>query len=134
VPSSKAGIDRLRVLLDTQVLLDAYLGEKLPKRVHAVLADPETERLISVASIMEIAIKTGKLEMSAEHVQEAARDLRLTAIPFTPQHAYRLFSLPAHHRDPFGRMIIATALSEHIPLIGADRMFKSYRGLEVIWG
>jgi PIN domain nuclease of toxin-antitoxin system len=134
MPSSRAGIDRLCVLLDTQVLLDAYLGEKLPKRVHAILADPETERFISAASIIEIAIKTGKLSMSAEHVQEAIQDLKLTVIPFAPQHAYRLFSLPVHHRDPFGRMIIATALSENIPLMGADRMFKRYRGLKVIWG
>jgi PIN domain nuclease of toxin-antitoxin system len=54
-------------------------------------------------------------------------------LPFTPQHAYRLFSLPLHHRDPFDRMLIATALAEEIPLIGSDRLFKMYKGLKVIW-
>lgn len=54
-------------------------------------------------------------------------------LPFTLQHAYRLFSLPLHHRDPFDRMLIATALVEDIPLAGSDKEFKKYRGLRVIW-
>ena len=41
--------------------------------------------------------------------------------------------LPRHHRDPFDRMLIATALAEEIPLIGSDRLFKRYKGLKVIW-
>jgi PIN domain nuclease of toxin-antitoxin system len=66
-------------------------------------------------------------------VQEAAKDLALTIIPFTPQHSYRLFSLPKLHRDPFDRMIISTALVEGIPVIGGDSRFRKYRGLKVIW-
>jgi PIN domain nuclease of toxin-antitoxin system len=125
----------MRVLLDTQVLCiasGASAGE-LPKRVQALLADAETERLISAASIMEVAIKAAKLNMTEAHVSQAGKDLLLTIIPFTPQHAYRLFSLPKHHGDPFDRMIIATALVENIPLIGSDQQFKQYRGLRVIW-
>jgi PIN domain nuclease of toxin-antitoxin system len=84
---------------------------------------------------MEIAIKSGigKLEMGEAEMRQAVRDLRATIIPFTPQHAYRLFSLPLHHRDPFDRMLIATATVENIPLVGSDRKFKSYKGLKVIW-
>jgi PIN domain nuclease of toxin-antitoxin system len=123
----------VRVLLDTQVIVQAYLGEELPKRVRDLLADSETDRLISAVSVMEIAIKARKLNMLEANVRHAVEDLRLTILPFTPQHAYRLFSLPEKHRDPFDRMIIATALSENVPLIGADRMFKRYRGLKVLW-
>jgi PIN domain nuclease of toxin-antitoxin system len=123
----------VRVLLDTQVIVQAYLGEELPKRVRDLLADSETDRLISAVSVMEIAIKARKLNMLEANVRHAVEDLRLTIVPFTPQHAYRLFSLPEKHRDPFDRMIIATALSENVPLIGADRMFKRYRGLKVLW-
>jgi PIN domain nuclease of toxin-antitoxin system len=124
-----------RALLDTQVLVQAYLGEYLPKRVLDLLASPETERLMSVTSVMEIAVKTakGKLSMPEADVRQATLDLRLTIIPFTAQHAYRLFSLPRHHRDPFDRMLIATALVEEVPLIGSNGMFKRYRGLKVIW-
>ncbi|MDQ2775691.1 MAG: type II toxin-antitoxin system VapC family toxin [Acidobacteriota bacterium] len=125
----------MRVLLDTQVFIQAYLGEQLPKRVLTLIANPETERILSAASVMEIAVKnaTGKLQMPEPQMQQAVLDLRLTVVPFEPRHAYRLFSLPPHHRDPFDRMIIATALAEKLPLIGGDRLFQHYKGLTVIW-
>jgi len=44
-----------------------------------------------------------------------------------------MFSLPLHHRDPFDRMIIATALVEELPLVGGDRQFKFYEGLQRFW-
>lgn len=132
---SLQGTTRMRVLLDTQVLVMAYLGEVFSPKVHALLADPDTERIVSTASIMEIAIKNAnqKLTMSEAHTEQAVVDLRLKIIPFAARHAYRLFSLPMHHRDPFDRMLIATALSEGIGIIGVDRHFKSYKGLRVIW-
>lgn len=101
----------------------------------ALLADDDTERMISAASLMEIAIKhgIGKMGLDETLTRQGMRDLRMTIIPFTPQHAYKLFNLPHHHRDPFDRMLIATALSEDIPLIGAVPQFKKYKGLKVIW-
>jgi PIN domain nuclease of toxin-antitoxin system len=126
----------VRVLLDTQVVVAAYHEpETLSKKVMALLVDEDTERLVSATTVMEIAIKngTGKLIMGETEMRQAAADLRLTLLPFTPQHAYRLFALPLHHRDPFDRMIIAAALVEGIPLLGADREFKKYKGLKVIW-
>jgi PIN domain nuclease of toxin-antitoxin system len=34
--------------------------------------------------------------------------------------------LPFHHRDPFDRLLIAQALVEGLPIIGADSAFDSY--------
>ena len=126
----------MRVLLDTQVVVHAYTGDvPLSRKVYALLSSPEALPLISAISIMEIAMKhdAGKLKMGAAETRQAIRDLRLEVIPFSSDHALRLYGLPPLHRDPFDRMLIATALAEDIPLIRSDRLFKKYKGLKVIW-
>ncbi len=126
-----------RVLLDTQVLYLSAVDERLPGKVRSLFLDSAYERLLSAASLMEIAIKTAKgmLSMTNEQTSAVVADLRLTVIPFTPSHAMYLFNLPMHHRDPFDRMLIATAIVENIPLVGGDARFPLYKpqGLSVIW-
>jgi len=127
----------MRVLLDTQVMIEAYRPggfATLPKKIQAILADPENDRVISVASIVEIAVKSvlGKLEITEAQTHQAVRDLCLTVIPLKSEHAFQFFSM-RQRSDPFDRMIVATALTEGIPLLGGDREFKMYRGLQVIW-
>jgi PIN domain nuclease of toxin-antitoxin system len=121
------------LLLDTQAFVDAFQGSEMPRRVRSLLSDPDTGRLMSAASIIEIAIKSDRLNMPEKLVRQAVNDLRISILPFDARHAYRLFSLPLHHRDPFDRMIIATALVEGIAVVGADRVFRKYKGLKVIW-
>ena len=89
---------------------------------------------LSAISIVEVAVKASinKLTITAASISKAVEDLRLTLIPFEPRHAIRMFGLPLHYCDPFDRMLIATALSEGIPIVGEDREFKSYKGLKVI--
>ena len=117
-------------------MVHAYIGDiPLSRKVYALLSSPEALPVISAISIMEIAMKhdAGKLKMGAAETRQAIRDLRLQVIPFGPDHALRMYDLPPHHRDPFDRMLIATALAEDIPIIGSDRQFKKYKGLKVIW-
>lgn len=109
----------------------------LPARARKILADGDTNRLLSVMSLTEIAIKKSinKIEISAGQVTQLLIDQRLTVLPFTSSHAMRLFDLPLHHTDPFDRMIVATALAEGVPLIGGDNLFALYKqeGLSIIW-
>jgi len=39
----------------------------------------------------------------------------------------RAGELPAHHRDPFDRLLIAQSLSEQMTLLTADRVFQKYK-------
>jgi PIN domain nuclease of toxin-antitoxin system len=113
----------------------AATGAQFSKRVQSLLAGPDNELLLSATSILEIALKHArkKIDMPEALVRQAVQDLGLTVIAFEPQHAYRLFTLPMHHPDPFDRMIIATALVEDVPLVGGDRQFARYKGLQAIW-
>jgi len=126
----------LRVLLDTAVLIFSIESpERLSKRALAVLANAETVRELSSVSLTEIAIKKtlGKLNISADTARQGMQDLDIRILPFTAEHAFRLFELPAHHLDPFDRQIIAQALSEDIPVVTSDDKFKLYPGLKVTW-
>ena len=92
-------------------------------------------REISVISLSEIAIKqsAGKLSFSQGDVRAGITDLRLRVLPFTAAHAFRLFDLPLHHRDPFDRQIAAQALAEGGRVVTPDENFRLYEGLSVIW-
>jgi PIN domain nuclease of toxin-antitoxin system len=50
----------------------------------------------------------------------------------TPSHAWRVAGLPAHHTDPFDRLLAAQALVEGIPLVTGDPAFGPY-GVGVRW-
>jgi PIN domain nuclease of toxin-antitoxin system len=124
------------VLLDTAVLIFSIESpERLSKRAWAVLRNPRNIRELSSVSLTEIAIKKtlGKLHISAEDARIAIRDMDIRILPFTAEHAFRLFELPAHHRDPFDRQIIAQAFSEDIPVVTSDDRFILYKALQVIW-
>jgi len=53
-------------------------------------------------------------------------------LPFSAEHAFRLFGLALHHRDPFDRQIIAQAMEEDIPVVTPDDKFGLYKGLKVV--
>jgi PIN domain nuclease of toxin-antitoxin system len=40
--------------------------------------------------------------------------------------------LPFHHRDPFGRMLVAQALAEPLHLLTSDEKLKPYGALVVV--
>ena len=48
-------------------------------------------------------------------------------------HARRVRSLPAHHRDPFDRMLVAQALEEGLTVMTRDPAFDDYR-VPTAWG
>ena len=126
----------MRLLLDTAVLIYAIGSpEHLSKRASSALRNPENILELSSISLVEIAIKSalGKLPITEAVVREAVAELSIRVLPYTAEHAFRLFSLPLHHRDPFDRQIIAQALCEKIPVVCSDQKFGLYQGLKLFW-
>jgi PIN domain nuclease of toxin-antitoxin system len=115
------------LLLDTHVILWWLEGTRLSKRVVDRIADPGELVVVSAASIWEAAIKAalGKLDMP-EALGDTVTDEGFEALPVTFDHAERASALPAHHRDPFDRMLVAQALAERLTIVTHDPAFEPY--------
>ncbi len=128
----------MRVLLDTHALLWFITDDpRLGRRAHAVIEEPDTQVLVSIASLWEIAIKhsTGKLPLVRSFAETFPAQLDANAfltLHAKVDHLARLVGLPFHHRDPFDRLIIAQALTEGVPVLTRDRAFADYP-VETIW-
>jgi len=133
--SSRGGIE-VRLLLDTAILIWAVESpERLSERAAAAIETPVNVLELSAVSLSEIAIKTarGKLKLDGVTARQAIEDFGIRILPYTADHAFLLFEVPLHHRDPFDRQIIAQALAERIPVVTPDPTFHLYKGLNIIW-
>jgi PIN domain nuclease of toxin-antitoxin system len=57
---------------------------------------------------------------------------QIVVLPVNLTHVLALESLPAHHKDPFDRLLIAQAREEEAILVSSDRIFARYQ-IEVLW-
>jgi PIN domain nuclease of toxin-antitoxin system len=127
----------MNVLIDTQILIWWQLNDsKLNGNIFELLVQPENTIYVSLISLFEIAIKqkTGKLEeldVSIKVLAELVDRDGFTLLPVQIRHieAYADIPLFPGHRDPFDRLLLATAYSEIIPIISADGNFELYTGL-----
>ncbi len=122
----------MKILIDTQCWLWLCASpERFSAATLARLADPRTERLLSSASVWEMVIKhqLGKLPLPLhprDFVPSRLEATQAQVLEISAAHALRIADLPAHHRDPFDRMIVAQALVEGAPLLTADRALGQY--------
>lgn len=128
----------MRLLLDTHTFMwwDSA-SSRLPPAVKALCDDPGNVLLLSVASLWEIQIKThlGKLQLSRpllEIVTDQQRANQLQILPVTLEHVAALQSLPAVHRDPFDRLLVAVAGVEGATLASGDPVFRQYP-VSLVW-
>ncbi|MBO0952981.1 type II toxin-antitoxin system VapC family toxin [Fibrella forsythiae] len=127
----------MRLLLDTHILL--WVLEEHPSlspRARTLIQDANNEVFVSSVSLFEIAIKTrlGKLHTqrtSSEIQEELTQRLAIGLLPITAAHldAYQLLPLYEDHRDPFDRLLLATAQAERLVLISDDGKFERYASL-----
>ena len=129
-------------LLDTHCLIWFQENNpKIPSRVLDIIQNPENIILFSQVSLYEIAIKQkiGKLPDFKSDIieirQQAIKD-NFTFIQLQNKHlsSYSKVPLHDHHRDPFDRLLIATAYEEEATMVTVDNNFELYRNfISILW-
>ncbi len=128
----------MKLLLDTHAFIWSTTDpERLPPRVREACRDGTNELVLSVVSIVEMAIKIGldrlRLDMPIDEmvrVNEQENDLQI--LPVQAAHAYALRGLPPVHRDPFDRLLVAQARVEGATLVSGDDVVGRYP-VSVLW-
>jgi len=124
-------------LIDTHVAIWFFNGsDTLSKTADRIICDFSNPIYISIVSVWELAIKTGigkmKFDGKIAGFIRLAEKNEITILPIKPTHLTALESLPLIHRDPFDRLLIATAIDEQMSLISADKNIAQY-DVPLIW-
>jgi len=125
----------VKLLLDSH----AYLwwledDSRLSAEAGRTIADPTNVVFVSAATIWELEIKRalGRLEVEdSDLVAEIAAN-EFGELPVRAAHAAAAARLPAHHSDPFDRMLIAQAHSEGLVCVTTNPLFEQY-GVATVW-
>lgn len=137
----------MRYLIDTNIIV--YLvgdPDMLSNDVKAIIAEPETLLYASVESARELVVAYNNKGLFAKRWQTAEEMLRSIVeeyyIEFRPvslDHIMTYSRLQLNeaqgHKDPSDHVIIAHAMTEHLPLISSDTRFSFYQnqGLDLIF-
>ena len=121
----------MNLLLDTHIALWAITDDpRLPPKARDLIQDTTTTVWVSAASIWEIAIKRalGRGDMPVSS-QDAVRYFKESGYRFLAigiEHTIAVETLPAHHQDPFDRILVAQALVEPMRLVTRDALVALY--------
>ncbi|MGL4500147.1 MAG: type II toxin-antitoxin system VapC family toxin [Planktothrix sp.] len=122
----------MRLLLDTHTLLWFFMGNpKLSDKARLLIEDNQNQKLISVASVWEMAIKQSQNKLTlenlaADYITDKIQWADFDLLSINLRHLRLLSTLPFHHRDPFDRLLIAQAIQENIPILSKDIAFDAY--------
>ena len=128
-------------LLDTCTLLWYFDEEKseLSAEIEDLIDSPYNSIFVSVASLWEIAIKISnkKLDVSFEGLIEKIVKADFIGLPIDVHYLRAMINLDEAlgkriHKDPFDRLIIATAQVKGMTIVTPDRVFQEYN-IDTIW-
>lgn len=127
------------LLLDTCTLLwlSSDVGYLSPAARQAIVDSPR-DLFVSGISALEISMKAykGKLDLTKEPEDWFRKTLKhhgVEQVPINFQIASQAGRLPPLHKDPFDRLIIATACEYRMTLVTPDRAIRQYSEVECLW-
>jgi PIN domain nuclease of toxin-antitoxin system len=121
----------MKYLLDTHIVL--WLAENssnLSDSAKTILLDETNEKYVSIASCWEVSIKLSlkklELEGGTNEFFRIMQENGFWLLQVTAEQLTVLENLPFYHRDPFDRLLIATAISEDMIFLTADTQMIAY--------
>jgi len=123
----------MKLLLDTHLLLWAAAEPgRLSKEARNLINDPDNELLFSAASLWEVSIKRGlgRKDFKADPrlLRRGLLDNGYGELQIHSDHVVVLDTLPAIHKDPFDRILVAQAVVEGVALLTTDAQLAEYPG------
>jgi len=128
----------LKVLLDTHAFLSFMVDDsRLSATARNIFMDPDNKLYLSIASVWEMAIKSGlkKLKLPLpidQYIASRTKNHDIVILDLTIEHIAVVENLPYHHKDPFDRLLISQCISEKLPILSSDRMFSAYP-VKIVW-
>jgi PIN domain nuclease of toxin-antitoxin system len=129
----------MKYLLDTHTFLWCFEGsKKLSEKVKNILLNDDTPKYVSVASLWEFLIKhkKGRLPFDGGFMNlcRLINEYEFFILPTGEQHIITLMDLPPmeKHKDPFDRLLVATAKAENMTILTADENIHKY-DVSYVW-
>lgn len=126
----------MKLLLDTHILMWAFAGDpRLSQKAVELINDNENELLCSSASIWEISLKhshdPNRFDLTAERMIQLCNENGIKQLPIFFRHIPALNSLQRpdsvpFHKDPFDRIMIAQAKTDHLFFLTHDKLLIYY--------
>ena len=128
----------MKLLLDTHTFLWAIIDDpSLSLATRDAIADPANEVYVSTASFWEIVIKYGLGRLSLPDEPDRYLPAQRTAAGFDlltigEAETCQVHRLPAIHRDPFERLLVALANCFGLVIATDDAVVQRYP-VQTIW-
>ncbi|MBI4753831.1 MAG: type II toxin-antitoxin system VapC family toxin [Betaproteobacteria bacterium] len=117
----------MRLLLDTCIVYDWLMGTVADEKVADLIQT--TGAMASALAVWEMAIKHALGKMPLPASASIVADIESQGFEWlyvSPAHAEHVLHLPAVHKDPFDRLLIAQAFVEGMQIVTYDEVFVPY--------
>lgn len=124
----------MKLLLDTHAAIWYLAADpRLGAGAREAIGSESNTTLLSAVVVWEIAIKRalGKIATDPRYLK-LLLDHGAEPLPISLDHAQAVERLPAHHTDPFDRLLVVQAQAEGATVVTQDPRIGAY-GVAVLW-
>ena len=128
----------MKYLLDTHLVLWYLISkDRLSSECLAILNETHNDFVFSVVSIWEVVIKRAlkrtDFTIDPQHLRRDLINIGFHELEVNAFHVLEVQHLPAFHRDPFDRLLVAQALNEKMTFLTADKFLAQYSdGIKIV--